>query len=515
MTFDTFDTYNTDEAYNDKGTTAKGLVAAYKKDNPEGTKDDFYSKLNKTWAQDKDGYVKNAVDEAFKVETPATETKPTEEKAVEEVVAEEPKKESNSTTSEISKKDKNFYEKQAGLADNAEDSENERQGELELSRYDDTLARMKRSGEGFKNIDDHLLEQLPTFLYRRYQNGEFGNVGEDATPEEKKDAKLRFAHFMLNGVQSKLKNASNAAMVAAGRSPMFADTQSDWEKYQQSNLASGMENRWNKYKQETDAAAEILRKQNMDEQEIQSSIAKVSANARLQSAFNMMNENQKVYTLQVLSKIGNEIGNMNNKDFINTLIGFATSGDNLTWQEAAELLVARFGPDALKGLKNIKDEEPIEDGKDSTAGVSNITGRVKGDITLSDGTVVKNPGTGMSDDEFDAIAKVADRLRADYQNGKIDQETFNSDYQKLESLMKGHPLFKFFKGNLKTSGKSMNEVRKEKIGNLNVDFDDLQKNYKKMKPEEYSKKFDDLMSEFETWGVTGKSLDKLKKKKKK
>jgi hypothetical protein len=276
-----------------------------------------------------------------------------------------------------------------------------------------------------------------------------------------------------------------------------------------------MENSWNKYKQETDAAAEILREQNMDEQKIQSSIAKVSANARLQSAFNMMNENQKVYTLQVLSKIGNEIGNMNNKDFINTLIGFATSGDNLTWQEAAELLVARFGPDALKGLKNIKDEEPIEDGKDSTAGVSNITGRVKGDITLSDGTVVKNPGTGMSDDEFDTIAKAADRLRADYQNGKIDQETFNSDYQKLESLMKGHPLFKFFKGNLKTSGKSMKEVRKEQIGNLNVDFDDLQKNYKKMKPEEYSKKFDDLMSEFETWGVTGKDLDKLKKKKKK
>jgi hypothetical protein len=90
----------------------------------------------------------------------------------------------------------------------------------------------------------------------------------------------------------------------------------------------------------------------MNEQEIENSIAKVSANARLQSKFNMMNENQKIYTLKVLSKIGNEIGNMNDKDFMNTLIGFATSGDNLDWQEAAELLVSRYGKktyDTLKG----------------------------------------------------------------------------------------------------------------------------------------------------------------------
>ena len=88
MTFDTFDTYNTDEAYKDKGTTAKGLVAAYKKDNPEGSKDDFYSKLNATWKEDKNGYVKAAVDEAFKETPKATETKPVEEKVIEKTVTE-------------------------------------------------------------------------------------------------------------------------------------------------------------------------------------------------------------------------------------------------------------------------------------------------------------------------------------------------------------------------------------------------------------------------------------------
>ena len=98
MTFDTWDSYNTDEAYKDNGTTAKGLVAAYKKDNPNGSAEDFYSKLNKTWAEDKNGYVKSAVDEAFTA--PKAEPKAEEKPVVEEMKqttealkSEEPKKE--------------------------------------------------------------------------------------------------------------------------------------------------------------------------------------------------------------------------------------------------------------------------------------------------------------------------------------------------------------------------------------------------------------------------------------
>lgn len=251
----------------------------------------------------------------------------------------------NKTSSPISRGDKNFAEMQDSIADYGEDTENARQDELETKRHEDALERARRTGKDYGNINDHLVENIPTFVWQRYKNGEFGEPGS-------KDAKLRLAHFMISGLQSTLKTASNAFAANAGRTPVFADTTSDYEKYQQTNLAQGLENRWKKNQAELDDVREILKSQNMNEQEIENSIAKVSANARLQSKFNMMNENQKIYTLKVLSKIGNEIGNMNDKDFMNTLIGFATSGDNLDWQKAAELLVSRYGKktyDTLKG----------------------------------------------------------------------------------------------------------------------------------------------------------------------
>lgn len=41
--------------------------------------------------------------------------------------------------------------------------------------YNRTMENMERSGDAFKKIDDKLIEQLPTFMFKRYQQGEFGD----------------------------------------------------------------------------------------------------------------------------------------------------------------------------------------------------------------------------------------------------------------------------------------------------------------------------------------------------
>lgn len=417
----TFDEYNTDENFDKKESSLDELV---KLGASEGKSlDDIKGSLSPKWQTSKElGEIGNYYNKYS--------VKPqTEEKAEIKETVEETKPQIKDTTSYISNKDKNFYEKQAGLADNAENTEYERQNEEELKRRDTTLDRMKFSGEAFKNIDDHYVEQLPTFIFRRYQNGEFGEPGST-------DAKLRMGHFMINNLGTALTNASN---VIRGKEL----EQSEYEKLQNSNLEQGIANRWNKNKADTEAAIELLRKQNMDEQEIQGSIAKVSANARLQSAFNMMNENQKVYTLQVLSKIGNEIGNMNNKDFINTLIGFATSGDNLEWQEAAELLLAKFGPDALKGLKNIKDEDSMDDADTNTAGVGG-GGNLKNYKTIDGDTVSFDMFFTNGNGGKEKLAKLTKDLSEKYYNGEIDEETFRKYYTPLYEEGKKHTSIKVF-----------------------------------------------------------------------
>ena len=245
-------------------------------------------------------------------------------------------------------KTQNFMDKQNAIANTVEDNEYEHQKEELFKRWDARNENMNKMTESMKNIDDHYLEQLPTFMFRRYQNGEFGDP-------KGKDAKLRLAYFMLNGLQSKMKQASNLFNNAAGRGAMFDDTTSDYEKLQNSNLQQGLENRWNKYKQETQSAMDLAKQGGMSEEEVTDSIAKISSNNRLQSAFNQMGERQKVYALQVLNELGDKLGSMNDTDFANTLMAMSYSGDSLDYKEAAGMLIYRFVKDPEKRDKLLSD----------------------------------------------------------------------------------------------------------------------------------------------------------------
>lgn len=519
MTFDTFDTYNTDEAYKDKGTTAKGLVAAYKKDNPEGSKDDFYSKLNATWKEDKNGYVKAAVDEAFK-ETPKAEEKketvietPKKEEVTEKVTETAPKKEVKKTS--VDKQTEDFMNKNNAIANTQEDTENKRQEETLEKRWNARLANADKMSNAMKRIDDHMLEQLPTFMIKRYADGEFGDP-------KSSDAKLRLAHFMINGVQSKLKNASNAAAIAAGRSPMFADTTSDYEKYQQTNFSQGLENRWNKYKQDTQAAIDLAKQGGMSEESITDSIATISSNNRLQSTFNQMNERQKVFALQVLGEIGNKMGNMNDTEFANTLMGMSAMGDSLDYKEAAAMLVYRTVKDPEKRnaiLSSLGFDGSSLGGSGILGGLGNaLTGGGKDkednpETTLEDGTNVDS-GKVMSNADYEKITKAAEELGNKYYNGEIDEEKFRSEYAKLEAEMKKHGVYNKFK-NIMSQDDYLAQIRKNKRIELSGKLDELNGNAKNLSKDDYLKKYEDLKAQSEKWGASAKELKSMESDKNK
>jgi hypothetical protein len=359
MTFDTFDSYNTDEAYKDKGTTAKGLVDAYKKDNPNGSADDFYAKLNKTWAQDKDGHVKNAVNEAFKAKEEVKEEPKAEVPKVEEMTqttealkTEEPKKEEKPSLENedtgIKKSDKSYLDEINSIYNEEQKQELQKLAKTSVDAYNRTIDNMQKQGDAFKKIDDKLIDQLPTFMWKRYQNGEFGDP-------KSSDAKLRLAYFGINNIVSKLKMIANADAAARGQGTLFQNTESAYDQYQASNLAQGLENRWNKYKQETQSAMDLAKEGGMSEEKITDSIATISSNNRLQSAFNQMNERQKVFALQVLGEIGDKMGNMNDAQFANTLMGMSAMGDSLDYKEAAGMLIYRFIKDPEKRDEKLRE----------------------------------------------------------------------------------------------------------------------------------------------------------------
>ena len=248
----------------------------------------------------------------------------------------------STSNSKLDKATQTYLDINNAIQNTQEDAENKRQSDELGKRWDARLANIDKMTQSMKNIDDHMVEQLPTFMFKRYQNGEFGDP-------KSSDAKLRLAHFMINGVGTALSNMSHVIRKDG------VQEQSDAEKYQQTNLEQGLQNRWNKYKQETQSAIDLAKQGGMSEEAITDSIATISSNNRLQSAFNMMNERQKVFALQVLGEIGGKMGNMNDSEFANTLMGMSAMGDSLDYKEAAGMLIYRFIKDPEKRDATLKE----------------------------------------------------------------------------------------------------------------------------------------------------------------
>ena len=145
-----------------------------------------------------------------------------------------------SGSTKLDKKTQSFMDKQNAIANTAEDTEKTRNEKQLKERWDLTNKNADEMVKSMRNVDDHYLDNLPKFLYKRYKDGEFGEPGS-------KDAKARLGYFIMNGVQNTLKGLSNSFAANAGRAPIFNDVTTDYDKLQNTNFANAMNNRWNKY----------------------------------------------------------------------------------------------------------------------------------------------------------------------------------------------------------------------------------------------------------------------------
>lgn len=468
----TFAEYNTDENFN-KPSNAMELVRLGKSEGK--TRDEIANSLSPLWKEDKKGNVKKALDHYFKEEdkTPSFTPKKTEEKP------------------DIKKRDEEFLNKTNVIADTQQKTELDKLEKEKEDSYNKTFDTMKRNGEMFGTIDDKMVSNLPTFMFRRFQNGDFGDP-------KSTDAKSRLAYFMINGIGTALQNAS--ASIKGGQMQ-----DSDYETYKKTNLAQGLENRWNKYKQETQSAIDLVKNRGMTEEEAYDTVRTISRNQRLQTAFNMMNEKQKVYLMNVTKEIGDQIGSFDNEELINFLTGAAVSGDKLTWQEAAAIAVAKFGPTAYKELKDGKGR--IE-GEDKTAGLGGSGNKTK----LSDGTVI-NPGLTMNDAELKQIQDKANELSQKYFNGEITEEELRNDYGKLEAVMKNHPIKNAKDGGIVSVDNLIKQNNANKLNDLSMSFEELNTNAKNMSKSDYEEQYADLKANALKWGATDKMLKSMEKAK--
>lgn len=171
----------------------------------------------------------------------------------------------------------------------------------------------KKILESYKNIDDKYIEQLPTFMFKRYQNGEFGDP-------KGSDAKLRLAHFMINGVGTALSNASHIIRKDG------VQEQSDYEKVQGTNLEQGIANRWKKNTAETEQVIKLANKEADNEQDARIYVEQLTRDNLLKSAWNKMDQNQKLYSINVSREIGKMLGDMNVEEISDFISARALDG---------------------------------------------------------------------------------------------------------------------------------------------------------------------------------------------
>ena len=496
----TFAEYNTDDNFDKKESSLEELV---KLGLAEGkTSDEIKSSLSPKWQKSKkigefDSYIN-------KFSAPKDEEeKPTEEKVLEKVVTET----APQTETKLDKQTQDYMNKNDAIADTQEDNEYERQRKELFSRWDARNKNIDEMSQSMRRIDDHMVDQLPTFMFKRYQNGEFGDP-------KSSDAKLRLAHFMINGVGTALQNAS--AAIKGGQMQ-----ESDIQKYNRTNLEEGLANRWNKYKQDTQAAIDVAKQGGMSEEALTDSIATISSNNRLQSAFNQMNERQKVFALQVLGEIGNKMGNMNDTEFANTLMGMSAMGDSLDYKEAAGMLIYRFMKDPEKRDAALKDLGLLG-GKTAMAGFGLGLGSGGSDgeetttgVTLEDGTTI-DPGKAMSKKELGEVQTAANNLSQKYFDGEITEEQFRKDYAKLEDVMKQHGFMSLVSnGGIRSADEVINKNNVNRLNDINDKLNALNVQAKAgtIKPADYEKQFNELKESASKWGANEKQLKAFEKSK--
>jgi hypothetical protein len=500
----TFAEYNTDTNFDDDNSSLEELVKIGL--NEGKTSDEIKGSLSPKWQKSKkigefDSYVS-------KYSKPkAEEKKPTEEKVIETVVTNTTPEEKKTT---LDRQSQAYAEKQNKYAESAkEEALDDIKKDSERNwreRYESSLKR----ADAYKQIDDHMVDQLPTFMFKRYQNGEFGDP-------KSSDAKLRLAHFVINGLGTALSNMGHKINKDG------AQEESDFEKYQRTNLEEGMQNRWTKYKSDTEGAIKAVEKEYGNEQDARLAVEQLTRDRKANTKWNMMDQNQKVFALQVTKEIGSMLGGMDTSELSNFIAGAALTGD-MSKDEVVAIGIAKIAANAPGIIANLP-EGSIKDmvmgmiGGDPSfigAGIGGMgsDGGTDGEsgTTLEDGTKV-NPGKTMSKDELAELRSAAESLGNKYYNGEISEEQFLKDYAKLEGVMNQHGIRKAISGGIMSADDYIKQIHTNKKVELSSKIDELNARAKAgdIKPSDYEEQFNKLKNDSAKWGASEKELKAIEK----
>ena len=547
----TFDEYNTDENFDNDKSSLEELV---KKGKEEGkSKDEIRKALSPKWqksskinkfdeyygedlpkkkepsADDAVGLKAlksiNAVPEAPKSNPPE---KPAEEKTapkVEEMTQttealEQPKtepEEDNLTAPNLSKGDEKYIKDQRDRAENAEATELNKIDDRSDYNYKKMYDTISRSSDAYKHIDDKLIAQLPTFATKRYIDGEFGDP-------KSTDAKLRLAYFIVNNVVSKFKKIANADAISRGKGAIFENTESAYDKYQKSNLEQGLQNRWNKYRAETDNAIALASNETMSEQEARHAVEQLTRNQNMNTIWNTMNENQKLYAMEVTKKIGDYVGNMDISELGDFIAGAAYEG-KMDKDKVIAIGIAKLAENSPEILNKLKDGE-IKDMVFSylpgvSAGIGGAGGKTNsnGDQTNLTGNLQNNESIDGSNISFDfSDSKAKDKIQGElnklttkYKNGEIDAETFKKYYDPLYAEGKKH-LGSIF--STPSSDKALNSADADVLTSLDEEFTNLNTQAKAgdLSPSAYQEKIKAIKEKAAKYGAGKEMLEYIDNK---
>ena len=175
----------------------------------------------------------------------------------------------------------------------------------ESKKTADDLTKMndewvKSLNDSYSNIEDNYSENIPTYLWSMYKNGEFDGTSGD----EKKDKKIgkeRFGYLLLNQLGNNLVNAS---LIARGSAP---SAESDLQKIRREKLEGGLE-RYNEKRKST----------------MNNLIEQIGLDGKLLAEYNM--DVDKLATNQKFARMAKAL---DRKDMERTLKAYKFAGDYL------------------------------------------------------------------------------------------------------------------------------------------------------------------------------------------
>lgn len=431
MAYNNFDEYNTEAAYNDKNTTAKEWAKLAK---AKGlTRQAALESASPSWKNST--YIKGALDEVFGVDTPTNENSsvvetPKEEATTEQTVKEKP----------MSENAKQF---QKGIEESNETVNKAVKNEYEQAKEDNNTADENISENATKHKEmmeelapDYWEDSVPTSLFRYYKKG---NLGEPNS----KDAKIRLGYLIVNNLASGLKQMSNNFAAAAGRSPAFTDTESEWNKIKRTNLEEGLK-RSNEKKAATMQEVAILLSENTKNKQKAIEIAReFGENTRLQRAFNAVSQQQKVDVLNARIMLGDYLGKQNKAQFTNYLLGHLEDGGDV--KSAATMFLAKYGTDAIKDF--LKNGGSIDDILTGTAGIGGGN---------SDKVYIDSKGN--SHDIKNLSNQTVKELRED-----LDQQYLDGNITADEFIEKGKVFKEFLGYNPQSRLNNLNKLAKKEL----------------------------------------------------